>query len=445
MPAEPVLFIKRYVLYGILMFCTLITHAQTNTIKISTIGNGWANNSVNAVIFRKNSLVTFKEIQYAAYYDNDQFMVLAKRKSGTDSWQTERTPYKADATDAHKDICIMVDGAGYLHVAWGHHNQPLNYAISTSPGSLSLLDKKSMTSIKERRVSYPEFYKMPQGDLLFVYRDGASGNGDMVLKRYIMAESKWVDVQDGLINGEGKRNAYWQMAIDIHGTIHLSWVWRESPDVASNHDMCYARSTDGGLTWEKSTGQKYTLPITSATAEYACTIPQKSELINQTSMFADDDGHPYIATYWREAGETVPQYHLIYNRAGKWETSNLGFRKTVFSLSGAGTKSIPISRPQIIAWHQNKNRAVAIIFRDAERGNKVSMAVNPDINKNKWQVSDLSALSVGEWEPTYDTELWKDRKILDLFVEKVVQIDGEGRANILPQPVQVFEWKPVIK
>jgi hypothetical protein len=73
MPAEPVLFIKRYVLYGILMFCTLITHAQTNTIKISTIGNGWANNSVNAVIFRKNSLVTFKEIQYAGQKTNDKY------------------------------------------------------------------------------------------------------------------------------------------------------------------------------------------------------------------------------------------------------------------------------------------------------------------------------------------------------------------------------------
>jgi hypothetical protein len=60
-------------------------------------------------------------------------------------------------------------------------------------------------------------------------------------------------------------------------------------------------------------------------------------------------------------------------------------------------------------------------------------------------VSDLSAASVGDWEPTYDTELWKDKKILDLFVQKVVQVDGEGRANVLPEPVQVLEWKPVIK
>ena len=162
-------------------------------------------------------------------------------------------------------------------------------------------------------------------------------------------------------------------------------------------------------------------------------------------MFADDEGHPFIATYWRGKNDSVPQYHLIYNSSGKWETSSLGFRKTDFSLSGTGTKSIPVSRPQIIAWRQNKSLAAAIIFRDAERNSKVSIAISKQLVKNEWKVIDLSATSVGEWEPTYDTELWKDKKILDLFVQKVVQVDGEGRAHNAPEPVQVFEWKPVIK
>jgi len=434
--------IRKYcLLLFVVSYHVLPGYAQLISSKTTTIGMGWANNSVNTVIFRKNSLVTYKGTQYAAYYDNDQFVVLAKRPSGFNQWQILRTPYQGDATDAHKAICIMVDGAGYLHVTWGHHNQPLNYAVGTSPGSLELSVKKTMTGDKENKVSYPEFYKLPGGDLLFLYRDGASGNGNLMLNRYSTTTKKWSRVQDGLIDGEGSRNAYWQMVIDKRGIIHLSWVWRESPDVASNHDMCYTRSTDGGLTWERSTGEKYVLPITAASAEYACKIPQKSELINQTSMFADDEGHPFIATYWREEGQTVPQYHLIYNNVGKWQVSNLGFRKTAFNLGGGGTKNIPISRPQIIAWNQGKWTAAALIFRDAERGDKVSVAITNDLNKNKWQVSDLSTASVGAWEPTYDTELWQDKKIIDLFLQKVVQVDGEGRANIPPQPVQVLEWK----
>ena len=426
-------------LYSNLLF------AQNATVSCSTIGKGWANNSVNAVIFRKNSLVTFKGIQYAAYYDNDRYIVLAKRPSGTDNWQTERTPYQGDATDAHKDISIMVDGSGFLHITWGHHNQPLNYAVSIEAGSLQLSAKKSMTGTRENKVTYPEFYKLPNGDLLFVYRDGGSGNGDLVMKRYSVQTKQWIDVQNNLVNGEGKRSAYWQMAIDKLGTIHLSWVWRESPDVASNHDMCYAKSTDGGVTWEKSTGEKYMLPITVATAEYACLIPQKSELINQTSMFADENGHPFIATYWRDVGTTVPQYHIIYQTNGKWQTYNLGFRKTPFSLSGSGTKRIPVSRPQIISWHQNKNLAAALIFRDSERGDKVSIAVNSNMDKNSWQVGDLTTQSVGEWEPSFDTELWNNKRILDLFLQNVIQVDGEGTANTPPQLVQVLEWKPEVK
>jgi hypothetical protein len=232
------------------------------------------------------------------------------------------------------------------------------------------------------------------------------------------------------------------MAIDARGTIHLSWVWRETPDVASNHDMCYAQSVDGGKTWQKSTGEKYTIPIKAANAEYACKIPQHSELINQTSMFADAAGHPFIATYWREANQTIPQYHLVYNDGKQWKTSNMGFRKTPFSLSGGGTKSIPMSRPQIVAWNNGAYQAAAIIFRDAERGNKVSAAVSNNINNGNWKVTDISTEDLGAWEPSYDTELWKQKGVLDLFIQTVIQIDGEGSGNVKPSPVAVLEWKP---
>lgn len=427
----------------LLLFGIPSVKAQTSIVA----ANGWANNSVNTVIFRKNSLVTYHNTQYAAFYDSEKFVVLAKRRIGQSHWVTSRTVYKGDATDAHKTISIMADGSGILHIVWGEHstsihNTALNYAKSVSPGSLQLSEKLSMIGNKENRVTYPEFYKLPNGDLLFMYRDGASGNGNLMLNRYHLATKKWVRVQDGLIDGEGQRNPYCQMAIDTRGTIHLSWVWRETPDVATNHDMCYARSRDGGLTWEKSTGEKYQLPINAANTEYACKIPQKSELINQTSMFADDAGRPFIATYWREEGQTIPQYHLVYHDESGWHTSNLGFRKTPFSLSGGGTKSIPVSRPQIIAWKNDHHLAAALVFRDAERGNKVSLAVNGNLSEGNWKVIDIGKEDVGAWEPTYDTELWKNKKVLDLFVQKVVQLDGEGSAHLPPSPVKVLEWKP---
>lgn len=416
--------------------------ANSQEHRLSTIAtNGWANNSVNTVIFRKNSLTTFKNNQYAAYYDSDQFVVLAKRKLNSQKWEVLKTQYKGDATDAHKSISIMMDGLGYLHLAWGQHNNALNYAKSLLPEKLILGNKQAMLNLKENKVSYPEFYKLANGNLLFLYRDGGSGNGNLMINRYDLATKTWKRIQDNLIDGEGKRNAYVQTAIDRKGTIHLSWVWRESPDVASNHDLCYARSTDGGITWENSDGLRYKLPINAANAEYALKIPQNSELINQTSMYADENGQPFIATYWRDQDQTVPQYHIVYKTDATWRVNSLAFRKTPFSLSGGGTKKIPISRPQLICWSTKNAIAGALIFRDIERGNKVSIAINNDISMQTWWCSDLTKMNVGEWEPTFDTELWATKKRLDLFVQYVEQVDGEGKANAAPTSVNVLTWK----
>ena len=416
--------------------------AQKRTVSLVNVDSGWAANSINTVVFRKNSLVSFNDTQFIAYYDKDCFVVLGKRKLGEGKWQLKKTAYQGNVADAHNCISIMIDGNGYLHMAWDHHNNALRYCKSAAPGSLTLTDKMPMTGKLEDKVSYPEFHKLPDGDLLFLYRDGGSGNGNLVINKYSCATKSWTQLNQNLIDGEGARNAYWQACVDAKGTIHVSWVWRESPDVASNHDMGYACSKDGGVTWQKSNGERYALPIRESTAEYAVRIPQKSELINQTSMTADGGGRPFIATYWREADSKVPQYHLIYLTNNGWQTTELAFRKTPFSLSGAGSKRIPIARPQVLVKGKGEKASAILLFRDEERGSKVSMVTIASVRAKKWVIADLNTSSVGSWEPTYDTELWKDKKIVNLFVQNVEQTDAEGLSKMPPQMVQVLEWRP---
>lgn len=403
------------------------------------VGDGWANNSVNVTVFRKNSLVTYKDTQFIAYYDNDGCLILGKRKLPKGEWILHKTQYTGNVSDAHNSISIMVDGDGYLHVSWDHHGHPLRYAKSIAPLSLELGDKQPMTGELEENVTYPEFYKMPNGDLIFIYRDGQSGKGNLVLNRYNVKTKTWNQLQKNLIDGEGKRNAYAQSCVDDKGVIHISWVWRETPDVATNHDLCYAKSLDGGITWMNSMGEKYTLPIIAETSEYAALIPQNSELINQTAMTTDSKGNPYIATYWREKNSDIPQYHIVYNKHNEWRVMNLNFRNTPFSLKGGGTKRIPISRPQLIVDTKSKNTNLFLLFRDEERGGKVSMAVCKDVDGNKWTVRDLTDFSVGSWEPSFDTELWRNKKQLHIFVQKADQVDGEGKADIAPQKVYILE------
>ncbi|MDR2691659.1 MAG: BNR repeat-containing protein [Dysgonamonadaceae bacterium] len=404
----------------------------------------WAGNSINTVIFRKNALVTHGDVQFMAYYNPEGYLCLAKRKRNDEQWEIRQTQYTGNIRDAHNSISIMTDGEGYLHVSWNHHGNPLNYARSLSPLSLDLGNKQAMTAVSEENVTYPEFYKLSDGNLIFMYRDGQSGKGNLAMNRYGVQTKQWQRLHENLIDGEGQRNAYWQTCVDAAGTIHLSWVWRETPDVGSNHDMCYARSRDNGQTWENAQGKKYRLPITAATAEYVCRIPQSSELINQTSMTADNAGNPYIATYFREQDSDIPQYYVICQNEDKWQTLNTSFRKTAFSLKGGGTKSIPVSRPQIVVNEAEGEKQIVLIFRDEERGKKVSMAACTDIQGNQWSVGDLTEYGVGEWEPTYDTELWKDKRILQLYVQQVRQTDGEGVSDMPAQQVSVLTVPLVI-
>lgn len=429
-------FSIKIVLFLMVLFsCKANAQLKTNE---SEVGLGWSNNSVNTVIFRNSALTSFKNLQFTAYYNPEGMMVLAKRNLNEKKWEKVVSPYKGNVKDAHNDISIAVDAAGYLHVSWDHHNTRLRYAKSKAPFSLELGEELPMTGSDEDKVTYPEFHNLPNGTLLFCYRSGASGRGNMVIKSYDVATKKWTALQNNLLDGEDQRSAYWQICIGEKG-IYLSWVWRESWDVSTNNDICYAFSADGGKTWQKSTGEQYTLPITKATAEHAWDVPQNSSLINQTAMTVDAKGNPYIATYWNNNG--VPQYKVVYWSEGKWNLINTNFHINPFALGGGGTKRIPISRPDILV----NQSMLYLLFRDEERDNKITLGYT-NLDKKQWGLKDITQYSVGQWEPNFDKELWDKKKQLHIFSQNVSQADGEGLAKVAPQPVRIIELKnlPVI-
>lgn len=420
-----------------LMWCSSVDAQQT-----IPIGPGWARTKVNAVIFRHNAICSHQDTQYAAYYNAERQVVLCRRTLGTEFWESRVTQYTGRVADAHNCISIAVDGDGFLHMSWDHHGDPLRYCRSSAPGSLELTDRLPMTGSAEDRVTYPEFYLLPGGDLLFFYRDGASGNGDLVLNRYDVRTRQWHRVQSNLVSGEGHRNAYWQVSVDRMDDIHLSWVWRETGDVVTNHDICYARSTDGGITWQRTDGRPYQLPITEATAEYAVRIPQNSELANQTSMAVDSAGHPWIANFWRDAPQAVPQYRVVRHDGTGWQVFQVGQRTLDFHRRGGGTKRPPVSRPVILLDSSDRGTRAFLMFRDLERGGGISVAATSDPLGNKWQFHDLTAASVGQADPVYDPVVWATRRRIHLLTQFVGQGDGEKQEEVAPQMVSVVEWTP---
>lgn len=436
--------IWRLLIIGIVISCgcsVSVLLPKDDNAGNSEIGAGWSKNSVNATVFRTNAITSDHRFQFVSFYDSTGHVVLAKRDFYGNGWQIKSTDFKGNVEDAHNVICLGLDGKGYLHMAWDHHNNPLNYARSTTPYSTEL-EVVEMLGENELKVTYPEFYRFNNGDLLFAYRDGSSGDGNLILNHYNAKDQFWSRIQDVIIDGQYERNAYWQIAIDATDAIHISWVWRETSDVATNHDLCYAVSKDYGKTWERSDGRTYELPIDINNAEVIVPIPQKSGLTNQTSMTTDLDGKPYIATYWRAADIDNVQIYLVYpDESGHWIKSQVTRRLTDFKLSGGGTKKVPISRPQVYVLDDEEGKEVGVIYRDAERGDKVTLATANLIEDDlQWSLTDLTEHSVGAWEPSYDKYILREKRLLHLFLQKVGQGDGETLMDIDPQMVSVLEF-----
>ncbi len=430
---------------AVILLCAFINSAysQTNTISEETqlypIDKGWAKNSVNTVIFRQ-SVTSYNNIQYTAYYDPQGAMIIAKRKLGSEQWEKHKTRYSSDVEDAHNSISIAVDGDGILHVAWGMHGDELRYARSKSPGGLKLTSELPMTGENEDAVTYPQFYRLSGGDLLFMYRYGSSGSGNTMVNRYSSDTGEWQSIHHPLIDGEGERNAYVNpLSIDREGGWHISWNWRETWDVSTNHDIMYAYSPDEGKTWLNSKGEEYSLPVTAGNAEVAFEIPQKSELINQTSMTINSKGEPVVATYWRKENSEVPQFRIVWREGDRWKSSRVGKRSLGFSLSGGGTKRIPISRPLIAAGDHNE---LYVVFRDFERGGGISVAISEDGYHREWEVREIYKSSIGMWEPTFDIHAWEKNREIHLFGQRVGQGDNEQIEEIEPQQVFILKWVP---
>lgn len=414
---------------------------------LSKLTKGYAENSVNATSFRKNAITTGyfgnEKYQYAAYYNADGQAVLARRINEGE-WAFFDTGLRASVRDAHNVISVAIDGKGFVHLAWSDHAGAMTYARTDAPHSVRFV-KRTMLGELEDSVTYPEFYNLRNGDLLFLYRDGSSGNGNLVLNRFSVKEEKWTRLQNNLISGEDRLSPYWQAVVDSKDRLHISWVWRETPDVKTNFNMNYAVSSDGSFTeFRKSTGEKYSLPITESTCEVIREIPQGSALINQTSMNVDDEDKPFIASYWREEGAV--QYHLLRFDGKNWKCENTNLRKTDFELSSVGTKKIPIARPQILVDGAGKDTKVILLLRDEERGSKVSAAVfDYDSTAARFKLreySDLTDFGVGVWEPDFDMNLWKKEKRINVLVQNCFYSpDTATNSVIRAEDVYVLELK----
>jgi hypothetical protein len=83
-----------------------------------------------------------------------------------------------------------------------------------------------------------------------------------------------------------------------------------------------------------------------------------------------------------------------------------------------------------------------MLFRDQERGGKISVASSADIESGLWTFTDLTAASVGQADPMVDPIVWEQRREIHLLTQFVGQGDGEKQEDVPAQTISVVEWTP---
>jgi hypothetical protein len=424
---------------------------RTKTLATHNLGDAWAGNTINTVIFRHHGILTHGKTQYTAFYVDTHTLRLVQRELATDTLKTHDIPGEYNLRDAHNSISLAVDRQGHLHISYDHHATQLRYRRSSKPGDITAwTDELPMTGAHEEKVTYPTFI-LPHHDfpLTFLYRDGIHDKGTARIKTYDEATQTWTNHPQAILSGSEHKpwtsNAYWNHpAVGTDGSLHLSFVWRThtlgEEQRINNINIGYACSHDNGLTWQTSQKRPYKLPITQVNAETIHPVSPGSNLINQTSMALDSHNRPHIVFY-ADDSNGVPQYQHLWFDGKVWHHQVVSSRTQAFSLQGGGTLQIPISRPEIVIDRQDN---VFIITRGDHTKNRLAATFLP-VPGYAYQAHNIQVLSeedIGFAEPIIDHERWRQENLLTLLLQHNEQPNHDKGHILVQRPVSIIDIKP---
>ncbi|MDV3459377.1 BNR repeat-containing protein [Sphingomonas sp. HF-S4] len=255
---------------------------------------------------------------YVGYYDAERRLTIASRPRKSSRWRYARLPTRV-GWDAHNRIAMALDAQGRLHVAANMHNDPLVYFRTRTPNDLGSFTRVAVMVDRaaERSMTYPEFLKGADGRLIFKYRDGGSGRGREIYN--VLDGSEWKRLLDApLADGEGKRSAYFVgPVVGPDGWFHLTWVWRDTPDAATNHDLSYARSRDL-VHWQRSDGTPLALPIRLGDAEIVDPVAVGDGMINNNTVPGFDAAGRVVIAFHKFDGAGNTQVFLARREVTGW-------------------------------------------------------------------------------------------------------------------------------
>jgi hypothetical protein len=340
------------------------------------------------------SLLTHNNRQYIAYYNASRNMVVGQRNLNEEGFSLHIMPPTYRETsggtstvlnwDSHNSVTLAVDKEGYIHLAGNMHVHPLTYFRSTRPHDISTLQQiMNMVGTEENRCTYPNFMLTREGELIFHYRDGASGRGNEIYNRYSTETKKWSRMLDTpLTDGQGEMNAYQtQPRLLEDNWYHVFWVWRDTPDCETNHDLSYMKSPDLNR-WYNAFGQPVQLPATIHDKSIIVDpVPPGGGIINLSARLCLDENQKPMFVYHKYDENGNLQLYTARTEGNAWVSKQLTNWDYRWEFSGRGSINFEVrlgnfsrrddGRYEVGYWHIKYGNGTLLLNENLENIGKV--------------------------------------------------------------------------
>jgi hypothetical protein len=343
----------------------------------------------NGQVFIQDNLWSTPHRQYAVWVGDDGVPYTAMRVRGTERWKIvdlaslRDNPLAAPTVDdTHNVYAIATDAEGHVQVAGNMHLSPFRYLRASA--DLNRWATRPAPAAGQS-VTYPAFTALPDRTLLFWRREGRAGEGAVTLDALYPRTSAWRQlgaIIDGSPTGESPYLNH--IAVDPRtGVINLMFTWRSGATVESTNDVGFARSADGGRTWQTADSTPLRLPITHTSASTILdTQPSGSGLVNNGGLTVDPEGRPHgMVAFDSPDGER--SWTELWFDGGSWQT------KSFSDLDVDG-------RPQLAGTPDGR-----IWLLGARGADLDAIDVTPD--RDPAPTQNLARVPVG-WEASYDSQ-----------------------------------------
>ncbi len=301
------------------------TSQTEKIIQTTRIDSVWAGHPVGFCLY------TLGNRQYIAYYNAERRTVVGQRNLNDDKFQLFVLPATSRETaggtstvvgwDSHNFLTLGVDKEGFIHLSGNVHVNPLTYFRSKKPNDITTLEQVfEMVGTEEKRTTYPHFMLTKEGEMLYHYRDGGSGDGNEIYNIYNTETKSWKRLLDTpLTDGQGLMNAYQtQPEMMKDGWYHMYWVWRDTPDCSTNHDLSYMKSPDLKK-WFDAFGYPIKLPATlDQKSLIVDPIPVEGGIINLAAKMVHDEKNNPVFVYHKFDEKGFTQFYSAQIQGKKW-------------------------------------------------------------------------------------------------------------------------------